>query len=258
MKASWPYLLNRSSSLSLGLRGWWPGSGGGESRIRNLGPHLASSGAFAGTMPSNGWWAQSIDGGKEAVQLDGTSSRITANPPAFSVPFSFACWVRFDNLLANQALLCVTNNGTSYGRLLVMYYQPFGRLLVDTGAVTNAQCLAAVYANTWHHVCAVYRSASERSIFLDGGNKATDTTYAEMLTPDLVEFGSYLNSTHLAGRMAEIGIWNRALSDSEVYRLWHPSTRWDLRRTVDNSVWVSGGGATEEASQQFLTLLGVG
>lgn len=83
----------------------------------------------------------------------------------------------------------------------------------------QASTSTAWAASTWFHGCAVFASSTSRAAYLNGGGKGTDTA---SMTP------TGLNRTNLGvfyasgsydpydGLMAEIGIWDVALSDGEV------------------------------------------
>jgi hypothetical protein len=77
-------------------------------------------------------------------------------------------------------------------------------------------------ANTWHHACVVFSATNSRSVYLDGGGKATETTETGNPIVDRTGIGVVYRNTPAAytdGRIAEAGIWNVALTDAEVAAL---------------------------------------
>ena len=85
------------------------------------------------------------------------------------------------------------------------------------GAATTT---AADSTGVWHHACAVFASSTSRSIYLDGTNKITNTT---SITPSSGSItGTRIGDSDadcFDGDLAEVAIWNAALSDAEVASL---------------------------------------
>ena len=154
-------------------------------------------------------------------------------------PFSIACWFWTDST-NNQAL--VLFGDTDAGR----YHGLWLRDPADTdvichtfvnGASAYAKTSRSYTTSTWHHACAVWAGQQDRRVYLDGGNKGTNTA-------DSNPFSTVDNTTiaarhqnnvvdlYLSGRICCAFIWNRALSDQEVawlYRepfcVFEPATR---------------------------------
>ena len=76
--------------------------------------------------------------------------------------------------------------------------------------------------NTWHHCCGVFASSTSRTAYIDAGNSGTNTA---SVVPNAVDniligvawFGSY--STYADALIAEVGIWNAALTQPEIASL---------------------------------------
>ena len=100
-----------------------------------------------------------------------------------------------------------------------------GAVTANTGGTEFiAQTSTTFSANTWSHGAAVFASATSRSAYLNGGGKITETTSATP-APGLttLHVGGYFSGSTLFGpmngRLAEIGIWDAALTDDEVISL---------------------------------------
>jgi hypothetical protein len=83
--------------------------------------------------------------------------------------------------------------------------------------------------NQWQHMVGVSNSVSLRSVYRNGAGKGTDTTtisaVAASTNEDIAQNGGF---DAIDGLIADIRIWNRALSDAEVWSLYDPQMRWDL------------------------------
>jgi Concanavalin A-like lectin/glucanases superfamily len=98
-----------------------------------------------------------------------------------------------------------------------------GYAIASSTAAGSAQAITAQIADNpgageWHHACAVFTSASSRAAFIDGGNKATNST---SITPSgIVQTGigaSIIGSAN--GSLSDVAVWNVALTDAEVAAL---------------------------------------
>lgn len=93
-------------------------------------------------------------------------------------------------------------------------------------STTNGQPVATgtLSANVWHHYCFKNSSATSRDMFRDGGNKGSNAT--NVTAPDttrLIVGASWDSSNNIVsllnGRIAELAIWNVALTDDEIASL---------------------------------------
>ncbi len=70
--------------------------------------------------------------------------------------------------------------------------------------------------------------------FLDGVSLGTSSfsgvSIANSTNRPLVIGGRRSNQNPMSGNVSDIKIWDRVLSDVEIYSLWNPTTRWDLHR----------------------------
>lgn len=86
------------------------------------------------------------------------------------------------------------------------------------GVAAYTQCAASYVVGQWHHVCAVMTSTTSRAIFMDGGNKATNTVTVAAPGWDRVSVGHVPETTHYYGNadLAEAALWSIALTDADV------------------------------------------
>lgn len=144
-------------------------------------------------------------------------------------PLTMACWFYSDDATINQALMTLTNTGgTSGGYLLRAMGATAGDPILatkqnDAGAGASATSTTGYSTNTWHHACAVFASNTSRTVYIDGGSSATDTTNITDPTPDVFNIGAMQNSAgyqqHMSGRIAYAAIWSTTLGAASVARL---------------------------------------
>lgn len=147
-----------------------------------------------------------------------TSNYITINSALVAAaPLSIAVW--FKTTLGGNMVVFndVSQNNNYFGIYPVGIYARGG------GGVTDGVSATTSYTtNTWQHACGVFASTTSRSVYLNGGSKATSTTSVSPVNLTKINIGVYRTTSPVdpfSGSMAEIGIWNAALTDDEVASL---------------------------------------
>lgn len=171
-----------------------------------------------------------------AYDFNGTNQYLQVSSAVVTAaPLTLACWFNVDVNNVTHALVSITNDGTAGS---IVRFALFARISTAGGGVdafasdtanTNgiAQSTAAYSVNTWHHGAGVFSSATSRTAYLDGGNAGTNTTN---VTPTLlnrtnvgVQFlqtsGGTSGNAFCNGRIAEVGIWDVALTAQEIASL---------------------------------------
>lgn len=151
----------------------------------------------------------------------------TGSAPVTAAPLTMCCWFYSTNSATNQALVAIQRasdqdyfglaiDGSRAGDPVYCYINGSGLGNVNTDTASGYS------TNTWHHACAVFTSSTDRSVFINGGSKGTSTTSRTPVSLSKFVVGAYVSlsaSSPLSGSIAEIGIWNVALTDSEVVSL---------------------------------------
>jgi hypothetical protein len=160
-----------------------------------------------------------------AFSLNGTSYIEATSTPVTAEPFTMACWFN-PAVVTDGALMSVGNSATTNRFQMNSNIAQGGSPLSisSVGASTaTANTTTAIVRNTWQHAAAVCTSTTSRSIYLNGGGKATNTT---SVTPaginNIMTGGRWSGGTRaffFNGRIAEVAIWNAALTDDEVLSL---------------------------------------
>ncbi len=147
-----------------------------------------------------------------------------ASAPATAAPLTMAAWVKSDDDTKAQAALWIGNSASGQAFYIDLRGNVAGdhvRAGSNDGADATAVSTTGFVANTWCHVAGVFTSTTSRTIYLDGGGSATDTT---AITPTVNQFGIGRQfrpggGDDFSGMIAEVGIWSAALDASEIAAL---------------------------------------
>lgn len=153
--------------------------------------------------------------------LDATGSVLVS-----ALPMTISIWFRPSNLTDLQNLVIVNNSSlTDTGCYIVYRADQAGKPLgaVNRHADTSfgeADLNSGFSSGVWAHCAGVFSSASSRSVFVNG-SKATNTTSSTPPTAmQSIHVGHYATAvSYCDGQLAELGIWNVALTDDEITAL---------------------------------------
>lgn len=92
--------------------------------------------------------------------------------------------------------------------------------------VGSSQTTQTVNQNEWAHVAAVFTSSSSRTVYLNGAAAATDTTTVSVAAITQIRIGCVTqvystgnDGAFFNGDIADVGIWNVALTAAEIASL---------------------------------------
>lgn len=156
-------------------------------------------------------------GGTEAFRADIT--------PVTAAPFTVAGWGYCTNATSFQVVWSSGDTSVNNDYWFLAFSgnvagDPIEFVARNT-ATQSAQTTTGYSLNTWHHVCAVETTSSSRSVYIDGGSKATNSV-AQTPTPTATALGRLERLSPTAfhnGRLGEFGLWSVALSDDQVRML---------------------------------------
>lgn len=146
-------------------------------------------------------------------------------------PATLACWFKsYDTSHLSRLVGVGQFNSSAANMLGLAFYGGSGSKISALhrkggGDEGDAQTSTTISDGNWHHAAAVFTSNSSRSAYLDGGGKSTNTTSVTAIaSADRTIVGGLLwtSSTIIQlcdGAVAEVGIWNAALSDDDVAAL---------------------------------------
>lgn len=188
-----------------------------------------------------------------------TSNYLESNSaPVTAVPLTIAAWCQTSIIspaLAQTIVYVESSAATGSQHRFSITFNTTNFVSATTADATGASANStlAITANTWLHACGVFASATDRRAFLSGGNKGTESTSKVPVGIDRVNIGISHQATITApfapagtGDIAEVAIWNIALSDADVARV---ATGIDARAVMREFLvgyWkLDGGGLTE-------------
>lgn len=232
-RPTWPFRLNAASQQAQGLIGWYP-----------LMPPDVNANLLTGSRPST-IVTHNVSGSPlvgAARLCDGSTSLMTfaSDVPSLAAPITIAAWVR---ILATGTQLAIgaieSSPFSSYmqiDRSSLNVFRAVTRTAGPTFGVATGTTTTTV--GLYYHVCGVFRSTTSRSIFVNGRAEATNTTSNNPASLVDVQVGCLNAGTFMNGNVADLRIYNRALTDAEVRSLYDPSTRWDLYETPSRRLYV--------------------
>lgn len=142
-----------------------------------------------------------------------------AAAPISAAPCTIACWFN-PTSAATAGVLATVDDGTTGNEAFTIRKQATGLLSAQVmagGASSVANTSASYSAGSWQHACAVFASATDRRVFLNGGSKGTNATSRTPGTLGKTNIGqTSAAGVQYAGDAAEVAIWNVALADGEV------------------------------------------
>lgn len=113
----------------------------------------------------------------------------------------------------------------------------------DAGSVVQATCSGSAATssitaplNTWTHIAGVFVSSNNRSVFVNGGGKVSNSIDTINIAPNQIMIGDLARSARgapFSGAIAECGFWNIALTDDEIISL---AKRWSPRAIRPSSL----------------------
>ena len=161
-----------------------------------------------------------------AYQFTAASSQYLSVPSAVvtGVPLTLACWFNPNNTTDNMALIFVgQESGAGTQRF---FLQAAGAAAGDPLAAdangTAAVSSVGFQASTWQHGAAVFASNTSRTVYLNGGNSSTNTSNISTTSLAVTAIGARWLTTwgqFASSLIAEVGIWNAALTAAEIASL---------------------------------------
>lgn len=203
-----------------GLVALWPAYERAGTTLADLGPSR-----LHGTLTNGPTWVESQLG--PAVRFDGTDDYValgTQTALDLTGSLTIAGWMRRDAASVYSVVLARQSGATiqyqfsweasAQGNQLRLILRHAGASVQFFGTAAHSQ------TGTWHHVAVTYDRQNVRFYF-DG---QADGVTAETRVIDSVSAPTYIGweaSTHyLNGRVAAVGLWNRALDASEIRSLY--------------------------------------
>ena len=248
----WPFTLNRDSPQARGLVGWWPLTEGGGPTQRDLSGFGRNTSFKAGTET---WEKTSL--GSSAVLFDDASSEYLQTDKAVVTarPFTMSCWVNSndDSILQMAMTISDISSTTNFAWLALAGAtagDPVDCAMKDGSGIVGTVTSTGYTVGKWHHIVGTF--GDEIAAYIDGGSKTT-TSVKTPTNIDRLSIGRVHRAgtapAYFSGSIFDARIYNRVLSDQEVFDLFAPPTRWDLYKPPHDAgvaFQVAAGGSTTE------------
>jgi len=155
-----------------------------------------------------------------------SQSLSTTSTPVSAAPLTMAAWINYPNTGGAQGIIQLTAFGVNSNimRLVINPAQRVNFIVNGTGGFENATITSPAFAhNTWGHTAAVAASTTNRVSYYNGTASSIATTDITPNNLNRVNIGVNVANTVLSGfsngLIAEVGIWNAALTAAEIASL---------------------------------------
>ena len=236
-RSGWPYSqppnvlfdVNWESEQARGLVAWWPmlgGQGGWPVRDKLYG-------RFSMAPFNTPTWVSDVQRGWSVLFDDAQNEYLQVSTAVLSgPPITLACWFLSDSITLGQSLMSISDSGGNDFFELFAAGATGGDPIEAWTNAANAASTAGYSANVWQHACGVYAAQNDRRAYLNGGNRGNDNTNLfpsglDVTTIGVLDLGPD-NFGYMSGRIADARIYNRALTDTEVYQMY--ANPWALYR----------------------------
>ena len=207
-----------------GLVGWWPFNGNANDASGNGNNGTVNNGAVLTTDRFGGLnSAYNLDGDNDFISVNPSTSLNIVNNISISIWF-YTTQTGFYGYLVDRD---ICGNAKDWS----LAYNGSSILRIGDGATDQIINSASNNINSWHNLVFV-RNGNSFKLFIDGVISGqiliNGLNFLNNLTP--IFFGEQLcnpnsvNSPNFNGKIDDIGIWNRALTQQEVTALYNSTT----------------------------------
>lgn len=158
-----------------------------------------------------------------ALYFDGSDDKITISNNInfdFSNGITLEAWINIDQLNTNRNIIRKYENAVD-GKSFNLWADNYGnfRFIISTDGSSDISLTSnnpGIFTNNWHHIAATFDGATMK-IYVDGlqaGSKSVTGTIFDSSSNIIIGEGTTTGNFH--GKIDEIRIWNKALSQQEV------------------------------------------
>lgn len=157
--------------------------------------------------------ARDFSGTAQYLRVDAT--------PVTAAPLTMACWVYWDSLPTRSQAFVVSASGSASNQFSLGNNSFNAELRISAGGSnTNVTGTTTLVTGRWYHVCGVFRSSTDRELYINGVSDATNTTSRTPASIGAITIGANgAGSNETDGKIAEVGLWNVSLSTTEIASL---------------------------------------
>lgn len=253
-----PFRLNKHSPQAKGLGGWWPTLGQKGNRLNDYSEY-SNNGVFPGGTLNPSWITDaervrvlSFDGDDDYVQvLDPSNGSLDPSQ------LTFTAWVKRNGSQATFRRFVNKSDGGGSSGYQIFTYSTTNRLgcYLENGGTNSGDVDSGwlIPDSVWALIAVTYDGSNIR--FYGNGVLRNTIEYVGGIGNSAIaaRFGTnHNNDRNFNGRIDDIRIYNRVLTDSEVYQLYAPQTRWDLCEPLPRVFPVLIPAVDEKVTQMLL------
>ena len=154
-----------------------------------------------------------------------SSQHLSCAAPVTGLPATIACCVKFDTAGSGNWVVASIGRSSSPSHRLVMLRSSSQLSAQSVGStdVRASSLSGTITDGTLYHAAAVFSSTTLRDVYLDGAAAGTNTQTSTLNPLDELLVGARRSGANAGlfhdGIVAELGIWNVALTAAEVASL---------------------------------------
>ena len=158
-----------------------------------------------------------------AYEFNGTNQYLsTASSPVLNVPITLAFWAR-TSASANNAAVAIGESGGGTHRQQIQFYTGLiSAATVGSAGASFANSSVNPSSNQWGHAVGVFSAANNRLIYFNGANTGNNTVSNSTNNVNAIYIGARNSNgfgLYFNGDIAEVGVWNAALTPAEIASL---------------------------------------
>ena len=197
---------------------------------------IAGNGIIQGARWVSGRWS-----GKDALIFDRDTDFVELDIPGEYTEMTFSAWIKLDRLDYNHNSI-FSSNGWDRGDVHWTIHR-HGQMAIGYhgGNTTSIPSTKSITTNQWIHLAGTISSNSQKTcVYLNGKLLSTSPIDPKRsIQPGIGRIGNWLKGDRedpapmraMRGKMDELAIWKRALTEQEIKKLaknGRPSTLWQI------------------------------
>lgn len=157
-----------------------------------------------------------------AYDFNGTNQYLrSSSSPVTAMPITISCLVNTDSGGTVFPFVVIANPTDGSRVNIARVNNDWVASSIDAANFGVSSTSSTYVTGQWTHICGVHTSSSLRQVYVDGvGGTSNATALGSFSSFNQVTIGSnHLQSFFTDGRLAEVGIWNAALTNAEIASL---------------------------------------
>lgn len=160
-----------------------------------------------------------------SIYFNATNQLLTGTAPLTSVPLTIVAWVY--KPASDFVYIATVTDTTGNEMWAISSANDLTMRAMSRDAGVFRQASSGSYSlNTWYPVIGRFNTTSFRSIEWNGGNQATESTFSapSSITEITLGWRNGTGPSALNAYIAEVGVYNSILSESEEQSVWNGNT----------------------------------